>query len=43
MLVHTVLFDPASPEGEVRIREACEILAGLSIPGMSGFRAWTEP
>jgi hypothetical protein len=38
MLVHTVLFDPASPEGETRIREACEILAGLSIPGMSGFR-----
>jgi hypothetical protein len=38
MLVHTVLFDPAAPEAEANIRNACEILAGLSIPGMSGFR-----
>ncbi|MGP1355036.1 Dabb family protein [Roseicyclus sp.] len=38
MLIHTVLFDPASPEAEARIVEACAILAGLEIPGMSDFR-----
>jgi hypothetical protein len=38
MLIHTVLMDPASPEAEARIREACAALSRLSVPGMSGFR-----
>lgn len=37
MLIHTVLIAPASPEAEADIRAACDILAGLSLPGMSGF------
>jgi hypothetical protein len=38
MLIHTVLIEPASPEAEPRIRDACAILAGIDLPGMSGFR-----